>query len=116
VVCGLNSVKRRSAGEQGARDLFDIVPDHADIHERKRLSGLVAPTQSDGQPTGIQREMTANLIITLITLALIVNISLMHTSFMIKLLLDLGLAAALVLYWVIRLGYARKKAKEAGET
>jgi Flp pilus assembly protein TadB len=99
----------------GARALFDIAPDHADIHFRTRLSGLVEPTQSDGKPTGIHGKMTANLVITMITLALIVNISLMHTSLMIKLLLDLILAAALVLYWIVRLGYARKKVKEAGE-
>jgi hypothetical protein len=59
--------------------------------------------------------MTTNIIITLITLALIVNISLMHTSFLIKLLLDLLLAAGLVVYWIIRLGYARRKAREARE-
>lgn len=55
--------------------------------------------------------MTTNIIITIITLALIVNISLMHTSFIIKLVLDLLLAAALVVYWIARLGFARKKAR-----
>lgn len=59
--------------------------------------------------------MPTNIIITLITLALIVNISLMHTSFLIKLLLDLLLAAALVVYWIIRIGYARKSARAARE-
>jgi hypothetical protein len=59
--------------------------------------------------------MATNLIITLITLALIVNISLMHTSFLIKVLLDLILAAALIVYWIARLGYARKKARAARE-
>lgn len=59
--------------------------------------------------------MTANIIITLITLALIVNISLMHTSFMIKLVLDLLLIAALILYWIARIGFARKKARAARE-
>jgi hypothetical protein len=59
--------------------------------------------------------MTANFIITVITLALIVNISLMHTAILIKILLDLLLVAALVVYWIIRLGYARKKARAARE-
>lgn len=59
--------------------------------------------------------MTANIIITLITLALIVNISLMHTSFMMKVVLDLLLVAALVLYWITRIGFARKKARTARE-
>lgn len=59
--------------------------------------------------------MTVNIIITLITLALLVNISLMHTSFMIKLLLDLLLVAALIVYWIIRIGLARKKARAARE-
>ncbi len=57
--------------------------------------------------------MTTNIIITLIALALIVNVSLMHTSFMIKLVLDLLLVAALVVYWIARLGFARKKARAA---
>jgi hypothetical protein len=55
--------------------------------------------------------MTTNIIITIITLALIVNISLMHNSFIIKLVLDLLLAAALVVYWIARLGFSRKKAR-----
>ncbi len=57
--------------------------------------------------------MTANIIITVITLALVVNISLMHTSFLVKVLLDLVLLAALVVYWIVRLGFARRKAREA---
>jgi hypothetical protein len=57
--------------------------------------------------------MPTNVIITLITLALIVNISLMHTSFLVKILLDLVLLAALVVYWIVRLGFARRKAREA---
>lgn len=59
--------------------------------------------------------MTMNLIITIITLVLMVNIALMHTSFVTKLLLDLLLIGALCVYWVIRLGSARRKAREAQE-
>lgn len=59
--------------------------------------------------------MTTNIIITLITLALIVNVSLMHSSFVIKVVLDLLLVAALVVYWIVRIGFARKKARAARE-
>ncbi len=58
--------------------------------------------------------MTTGVIITVITLLLVINISLMHTSFLIKLILDLLLLGALCVYWVIRLGYARK-ARQAQE-
>ena len=64
---------------------------------------------------GTNREMTTNLVITLITLVLIVNIRLMHTSFLIKLLLDLLLVAALIVYWIIRLAFARRKDRQARE-
>ena len=56
--------------------------------------------------------MPTNVIITLITLALIVNISLMHMSFLVKVLLDLLLAAGLIVYWIARLGFARRKARD----
>ncbi len=56
------------------------------------------------------------LVITALTLALMTYIALMHSpSFQIRLALDFGLLAALVLYLVFRLGLERRRRQEREE-